>query len=461
MSLSVKNMLGGGGASPFAWGKYEPTVIPPIDAVNPTFNFSSSGNTITISNSSADLTLIGDNWKDYFDGFVPNSGTYPYFRKDSTILYVYLNSYTTLNIQTIAVTNATSCKLTFNDTYSQSSMAMKYEGTKHIKDGEDTIGNFLEYVTDKNPLKYPNGEVADDGFFYRYAFEGLYIWEKYKYKEAVTITNPTFTLEITDGKIFTIADANFDWLQLPSVYNSSAIKPSESTDAKTVIDFLDGFTNTSNGKFFSNTGSYSGSIMVYRDSSNWRFLSGVNYTNPPSFELATALTGWATNQKTFSYTGTKTIPAEIGDFIDYVISDNENAYPGDGEQDGYYYKKASGGITPEMFGCAKMAIDTFVPTSNIMVNTSNYTVNHSLGEIPKVVLIVANQLPSLNTGFSFIYTRSDFANKWYGIYLCGTDYSATSNLILQSNVTESTFRIWMQYTRYFVQGVEYSIITMA
>ena len=35
----------------------------------------------------------------------------------------------------------------------------------------------------------------------------------------------------------------------------------------------------------------------------------------------------------------KKLTAEGGDFIDYVVSNTETAYPDDGTQDGYYYKK--------------------------------------------------------------------------------------------------------------------------
>lgn len=40
------------------------------------------------------------------------------------------------------------------------------------------IYSFLEYITDKDSNKYPNGEMADDGFFYRSCNEGVHTWFK-------------------------------------------------------------------------------------------------------------------------------------------------------------------------------------------------------------------------------------------------------------------------------------------
>ena len=53
-------------------------------------------------------------------------------------------------------------------------------------------------------------------------------------------------------------------------------------------------------------------------------------------------------------------------FIDYVVSDKETAYPDGGEKGGYWYERVSEGITPEMFGCTKMAIDEVTISSRTL-----------------------------------------------------------------------------------------------
>lgn len=63
---------------------------------------------------------------------------------------------------------------------------------------------FSEFMADKNPLKYPNGEVADDGYFYRYVNEGGNVWRKNsvtkKLVEGVDNTLTTLPYSFTEGK---------------------------------------------------------------------------------------------------------------------------------------------------------------------------------------------------------------------------------------------------------------------
>lgn len=118
---------------------------------------------------------------------------------------------------------------------------------------------------------------------------------------------------------------------------------------------------------------------------------GVNGT----FDNSTGLYVWKKSQNDTDHT-----------FVGYVVSDDENAYPDKAvHTDGYYYEKVKG-ITAEMFGCTSMAVDTYTSAEDI---SYNIIVPHSLGKIPKLVLIIA----SSDVG----YYDVNYADKGYVTHL--------------------------------------------
>ena len=149
-------------------------------------------------------------------------------------------------------------------------------------------------------------------------------------------------------------------------------------------------------------------------------------------------------------------------FIDYVVSDKENAYPDGGEKGGYWYEKVSEGITPEMFGCTQMAVDTFTLTSNTI--GSNYSISHSLGTKPKYFIIIGdfsgvakstNDIISVMGANHNLSGSVDFANlSYWGGSSISTSY-ATISLI-----SSVEFRINDPSCR-FEANVKYTVITMA
>ena len=153
----------------------------------------------------------------------------------------------------------------------------------------------------------------------------------------------------------------------------------------------------------------------------------------------------------------KKLSAQGGDFIDYVVSDKETAYPDGGEKDGYWYESVSGGITPEMFGCSKMAIDNFVFASNDEIGT----LNHSLGEKPKFAFLIFNG-ENVTGNPSRVYVS-------IGSAYIDTDGTSTFIFEHQSNTagsgygdfkeTETTVTFSQSYVYYNVG--EYTLITMA
>ena len=147
-------------------------------------------------------------------------------------------------------------------------------------------------------------------------------------------------------------------------------------------------------------------------------------------------------------------------FLDYIVSDKETAYPDGGEKGGYYYEKVDEGLTPEMFGCTKMAVDTFTLTSNTTSN--NYTISHSLGTRPKYFIIIGdyNTPKSTNGIYSVmganhgLYTDINYASVSYWSSRIETSYAPINEISSTSfMVTNPSFR--------FVANVKYTVITMA
>ena len=164
------------------------------------------------------------------------------------------------------------------------------------------------------------------------------------------------------------------------------------------------------------------------------------------------------------------VPAYI--FLDYIVSDKETAYPDGGEKGGYWYEKASEGITPEMFGCTKMAIDTYTPAANIMMG--DVTLYHSLGEKPRLVIIVSDNMDSYERGSYTQTIKICFITNWGGSsksnfncnalksYGGANSDSAASN----ANVTLSSSDIkantnYVPGVNYLYGGDTYTIYTFA
>ena len=150
----------------------------------------------------------------------------------------------------------------------------------------------------------------------------------------------------------------------------------------------------------------------------------------------------------------------IKTFIDYIVSDDPNKYPSDGlHTDGYWYERVSDGITPEMFGCTKMAVDKFTLSSTLICNA--HLISHSLGTIPKFIFIIAEKKPTEYYNVYQVLSTNPHLNSeissniicYYhsGIYDADTVPidSITSN---QFKVSNSTFK--------YTAGIEYTVITM-
>ena len=138
----------------------------------------------------------------------------------------------------------------------------------------------------------------------------------------------------------------------------------------------------------------------------------------------------------------KKLTAQGGDFIDFVVSDSETAYPDGGEQGGYWYEKVVEGISGIDFG-------TVTPTSSSL---KEITINHALGIKPSYAVILKKTSWTLRTSdeivlagsSGFVEDRSAYSPNVYGSNV--TSHTATT--------TSVTFG--MNNSRgYFGRGDEY------
>ena len=170
----------------------------------------------------------------------------------------------------------------------------------------------------------------------------------------------------------------------------------------------------------------------------------------------------------------KKLTAQGGDFIDFVVSDSETAYPDGGIQDGYWYEKVVEGLTPEMFGCTKMAIDTVTYSSDQSGDkNTGLRINHSLGTVPKFSILLANgNVPEINNYIKFSITTFPNAYRGGSLSIGYSEYSGwcsegfnsvSSDYQPTPTDTYAEFKpgnISLGFLR-LKAGIEYTLITMA
>ena len=128
-----------------------------------------------------------------------------------------------------------------------------------------------------------------------------------------------------------------------------------------------------------------------------------------------------------------------------------------------YWKKESGGtgITPEMFGCTKMAVDkhTFASKSALKVG-----IPHSLGELPKFVFIFSGVDDPTSDASSYLVRYWGALPKTSRTTMDGyfdyrsNDAFKSSTLSLYNTDTEIKSNISYYF---WLTGIEYTVITMA
>ena len=280
--------------------------------------------------------------------------------------------------------------------------------------------------------------------------EGLYIWKKFKWN-TINIVNPQFHAYASSNSYITLSNANFDLALLNSVSAiENVLRITDGEDAKKLIEFLDGF-RASDDKFWE----YWSSGLTVR-------LRGYTYTPYPSnwdnvtnkLKIVDNMYNSITIDDTFTYTGTKTLHS-VGDFLGYVVSDDETKYPDKAEQDGFYYEKIE--LSPALFGCTKMEVGTFTPASNVRT----YIANHNLGVIPKYAIVWAESSASYNIRNVQAYNINTGSSGYISVYK--SDYYARGDYSGSGTASVSRVGIYASSystSYYFQSGKKYTYVLL-
>ena len=193
----------------------------------------------------------------------------------------------------------------------------------------------------------------------------------------------------------------------------------------------------------------------------------------------------------------KKLTSQNGSFVDYVVSSDDTAYPNGGMLNGYWYELISNpvdlaketdlipanirngidifgvlgtmreGLTPEMLGCTKYAVDTF--SYGTWSSGNNPSIPHSLGEQPScfiitidnpnavsspatnaILKVIGYKYANTSTGitFSMGYRQANNAAPSFALQTGGSGGSlSATNLVLGANIS-------------FYPGAKYTLITL-
>lgn len=193
---------------------------------------------------------------------------------------------------------------------------------------------------------------------------GAYVWRKSEFSATVnrTVTNPSYNASLnTNTYVLTITLTGITILQ------------------QGLNDFLVGFTLYSPAGNNAGTFKYSGGQLILDAGAIVRNATATISGQTITVTFSGSIT-WvgASGQAYAKYAGDKVYKEYnvIGDFIDFVVSDIESAYPDGGLKDGYWYERAENGPYKTTSGSVTI-IDT----------ASEITIEHGLGEVPKAYLI--------------------------------------------------------------------------
>lgn len=267
---------------------------------------------------------------------------------------------------------------------------------------------------------------------------GLYVWAKYNYKQAVNYTIAFESMGVeTQCKVVTTGITTED----------------------VTLDMLVGKTICS----------YTNYVVSVKDTTTIQMKVGasVYWTKPFTYEPSTGImsvpsgVSYFTNSATQYYSSSGTIP-EIMEFIDYVVNDRLNAYPNGGyHKDGYYYALVP--LDPAKFGCSKIAVDKFTLSS--LTNIYNgYVVNHSLGIVPKIIFLCTNE--PITYGYRCLRRYVQFPTSNYLAYAvvtnnnAGGDYAGGGTGGTAPTASQVTIYERLTSNEYLQAGIEYILITM-
>lgn len=176
--------------------------------------------------------------------------------------------------------------------------------------------------------------------------EGQFVWKKCK-EVTKAVTNPSITL--TKGA------------------NSTTLVESSDVDlSKVTEEFFGGFIFTGGDSWY----------FVYEN--NTLYYNAGSSRHPMTYDPTTQILTGYSDEGVFMYTGDKIAPTV--EVIGCVVADSEDAYPNCGTLDGYWYEL----VNISDIGDKTFDVVTFTPSAD----TTELTIPHNLGSVPKYATIV-------------------------------------------------------------------------
>ena len=279
--------------------------------------------------------------------------------------------------------------------------------------------------------------------------EGLYVWKKSSVACIDSITTQT-------GKNYTLGNATSD----TTVYYSTSYTFDETTGTYTLVNPKSATLQYAQWSVYSVE-------MVKSNYYIWGSISSNEiYTTNASSTYNVYLKN--SDGKVFLESDSANYKYDIHSakieytFLDYVVSDKETAYPDGGEKGGYWYERVVGdGLTPEMFGCTKMAVDKYTFASSSKLNGN---IPHSLGEIPKYLFILTGvDDPTSDSNLYFVAYRGATLKKSPSAMDGFFEYKSSNTWNNNTaRLYNSDTEIKLTFTNYYcIPGIEYTFITMA
>lgn len=146
-------------------------------------------------------------------------------------------------------------------------------------------------------------------------------------------------------------------------------------------------------------------------------------------------------KKTGAYVWKK-LTAEGGDFIDFVVSDSETAYPDGAEQGGYWY---------ELFDLKSFGIDFGEVT--LASTAKSVTVSHNLGVVPSWVALVPKEFGV--PGSNDVYASNININGMVGYSGSRLLLSSVENILLNNEMTFNCYTTTNNKYTYPFKAIDY------
>jgi hypothetical protein len=190
--------------------------------------------------------------------------------------------------------------------------------------------------------------------------EGQYVWGKYEEK---TITNPVITLTRGD--------------------NCMIASSAEIDLSKVTAEFFNGFVYPDSPEKY---------YFYYENGALYYYSNGAHAM---TYDATTQTLYGFSDGGDFAYTGNKI----LHEFVNYVVADDENAYPDGGEQNGYWYEKIIPGAT----------IKSGTASATSYTDPSTLKIAHGLGKTPTIYGVYSGSVAISGSygSQSYIYVTVD------------------------------------------------------